>query len=111
MKFICALPLIACFCCLSVHSTEKKQDKNEMIVSQNKSQKKSSVIQEAVLGMNISGNKELPNVLYIVPWKSNKSFSKPATASRLVDEIYALVDPDAFSKKVLFYQQLTKKEN
>ncbi len=76
-------------------------------VTNKQQQKKSAAIQETVLGMNVSGNKELPNVLYIVPWKTGASFAKPPAATRLVEEIYAPVDPHAFSKKVMFYNQLT----
>ena len=83
---------------------------NQFNENKNAKKTKKSVIQEAVLGMNVSGNKELPNVLYIVPWKNSHISAKPMSVSRLVDEIYAPVDPQSFSKKVEFYQQLTTKE-
>ena len=66
-------------------------------------------IEETVLGMNVSGTKDLPNVLYIVPWKANTSQIPPPEISRLVDEIYAPVDPEVFAKQVKFYYQLTNK--
>lgn len=62
---------------------------------------------QEVLGMNVSGTKDLPNVLYIVPWKSNKTQIAPPQINRLVDEVYAPVDPEVFSKQVNFYYQLT----
>ena len=64
-------------------------------------------IEEAVLGMNVSGTKDLPNVLYIIPWKSNATQVSPPEITRLVDEIYAPVDPEVFAKQVKFYYQLT----
>lgn len=64
-------------------------------------------IQETVLGMNVTGTKDLPNVLYIVPWKDSTSAIAPPEVRRLVDEIYAPIDPDVFNKQVAFYYQLT----
>lgn len=73
-----------------------------------KEQKKKAIpIEETILGMNVSGNKELPNVLYIIPWKSSGTPLSPPAISRLVDEIYAPVDPEVFTKQVSFYYQLT----
>jgi len=96
---------------ISVFSTGSFSAENSDVVgkeaAEEKQQKKPAVIQETVLGMNVSGNKELPNVLYIVPWKASASFAKPPAATRLVEEIYAPVDPHAFGKKVMFYKQLT----
>ena len=108
MKYL-ALTLIFCFYSLSILGAEKTQEVTDKITSKNQ-KKQPKVIQETVLGMNVSGNKELPNVLYIVPWKASASFSKPPIATRLVDEIYAPVDPHAFSKKVMFYHQLTRSQ-
>lgn len=65
-------------------------------------------IEETVLGMNVSGTKDLPNVLYIIPWKANSTAVSPPEISRLVDEIYAPVDPEVFAKQVKFYYQLTE---
>lgn len=68
---------------------------------------KAQEIEEAVLGMNVSGTKDLPNVLYIIPWKPNSGQVSPPEISRLVDEIYEPVDPEVFTKQVNFYYQLT----
>lgn len=65
-------------------------------------------IEETVLGMNVSGTNDLPNVLYIIPWKANSTAVSPPEVSRLVDEIYAPVDPEVFAKQVKFYYQLTE---
>lgn len=97
------LSLVTCASLLK--AAEQQLDKT----SQGKNKNKTTAIQQTQLGMNISGNKELPNVLYIVPWKSNVNFANQPQATRLLDEIYAPVDPYAFTKKVKFYHQLTDK--
>ena len=65
-------------------------------------------IEETVLGMNVSGNKEAPNILYIIPWKDNTDDARPPEVMRLMDEIYSTVDPDVYEKEVLFFEQLTE---
>jgi len=64
-------------------------------------------IEETVLGMNVSGNKEAPNLLYIIPWKDSSADATPPEIYRLMDEVYSTVDPDVFEKEMVFYQQLT----
>lgn len=65
-------------------------------------------IEETVLGMNVSGNKEAPNLLYIIPWKDSAEHQKPPEINRLMDEVFSTVDPDVYEKELDFYQQLTK---
>ena len=65
-------------------------------------------IEETVLGMNVSGNKEAPNILYIIPWKDNTGDATPPEVTRLMDDIFSTVDPDVYEKEVLFYEQLTE---
>jgi len=65
-------------------------------------------IEETVLGMNVSGNKEAPNLLYIIPWKDSSDKPAPPEIYRLMDEIYSTVDPDVFDKEVAFYSQLSE---
>jgi len=69
---------------------------------------KEAVIEETVLGMNVSGNKEAPNILYIIPWKDSSDNSTPPEVTRLMDEVYSTVDPDVYQKEVQFYEQLTR---
>lgn len=69
-------------------------------------QVKSSAIEETVLGMNVSGNKEAPNILYIIPWKDSSDNSTPPEVTRLMDEVFSTVDPDVYEKEVRFYDQL-----
>lgn len=63
-------------------------------------------IEETVLGMNVSGNKEAPNLLYIIPWKESSDTASPPEVYRLMDEVYSTVDPDVFKKEVSFFEQL-----
>jgi len=67
-------------------------------------------IEETVLGMNVSGNKEAPNLLYIIPWKDSSEKLAPPEIYRLMDEVYSTVDPDVFDKEVAFYSELSKEK-
>ncbi|MDQ7050543.1 MAG: hypothetical protein Q9M92_13840 [Enterobacterales bacterium] len=71
---------------------------------------RSEEIKEAVLGMNVTGNKEAPNLLYIIPWKDNANDNSAPEINRLMDEVYSTVDPDVFEKEVIFYTELTSKQ-
>ena len=57
----------------------------------------------------IVGNRELPKVLYIVPWKkplpSNLS-GKPAAG--VMDEVLAPVDRDVFRREVGYFETLSE---
>jgi hypothetical protein len=55
----------------------------------------------------ITGNRELPKVLYIVPWKRSDIgdlIGRPVNS--LLDEILAPVDRDVFRREVVYYQAL-----
>jgi len=58
--------------------------------------------------MNVSGNKEAPNLLYIIPWKGSSDKPAPPEIYRLMDEVYSTVDPDVFEKEVAFFTQLSE---
>ena len=52
----------------------------------------------------IIGNRELPKVLYIVPWKqpvSTELVGRPATS--LLDEVLLPVDRDVFERQVRYH--------
>ena len=55
--------------------------------------------------MSIIGNKELPKMLYIVPWKNSElpEMNVPPIES-LIDEALAPVDRDNFRRKIRYYQ-------
>lgn len=63
-------------------------------------------IQQTVLGMNVSGNKEAPNLLYIIPWKESHQATKPLKINRLMDEIFSTLDPEVFIKEVTYYEKI-----
>ncbi len=55
----------------------------------------------------ITGNRELPKVLYIVPWKQSDLgdlLGKPANS--LLDEVLAPVDRDVFRRENRYYEAL-----
>jgi hypothetical protein len=55
----------------------------------------------------VTGNRELPKVLYIVPWKRSDLgdlVGKPMNS--LVDEVLAPVDRDVFKRQLRYYEAL-----
>ena len=58
-------------------------------------------------GTAIIGNKELPKVLYIVPWKSSEpiALSTPEFNS-VLDESFQPIDRASFKREIEFHQQL-----
>jgi hypothetical protein len=55
----------------------------------------------------VTGNRELPKVLYIVPWKKadmGDLIGRPANS--LVDEVLAPVDRDVFKRQLEYYSTL-----
>lgn len=56
---------------------------------------------------SITGNRELPRVLYIVPWKqSDLGDLVGRPVDTLLDEALAPVDPDVFERHVDYYETL-----
>jgi hypothetical protein len=68
-------------------------------------QKSSSKVDRLDLGMaTVTGDREQPKVMYIVPWKKSDIgdlAGKPMNS--LVDEILAPVDRDVFKREVVYY--------
>ncbi len=55
----------------------------------------------------ITGNRELPKVLYVVPWKrSDLGDLAGRPANSLLDEVLAPVDRDVFRRQNRYYQAL-----
>ena len=55
----------------------------------------------------ITGNRELPKVLYIVPWKDSDLgdiMGRPVNS--LLDEVLAPLDRDVFLRQVTYFEQL-----
>lgn len=60
--------------------------------------------------ISIIGNKELPKMLYIVPWKTSElpDLNAPPIES-LIDEALAPIDRDNFKRKIHYYQIYSEK--
>lgn len=55
----------------------------------------------------VTGNRELPKVMYIVPWKKSDigdMSGKPVNS--LLDEVLAPIDRDVFRRQILYYHAL-----
>jgi hypothetical protein len=53
----------------------------------------------------VTGNRELPKVLYIVPWKKSDLGELPSQPfNTLLDEALAPVDRDVFRREVTYYE-------
>jgi hypothetical protein len=56
----------------------------------------------------VTGNRELPKVLYIVPWKKAEIGDLPAQPfNTLLDEVLAPVDRDVFKREVRYFHTVT----
>ncbi len=61
-------------------------------------------------GTSITGNRELPKVLYIVPWKKapvGDLVGRPVES--LLDEVLAPLDRDVFRRQVEYHKALSSK--
>jgi len=63
-------------------------------------------VENAELGLTIKGNQELPNVLYIVPWKKGPKNDISPIQGRIVDEVYGPVEMNVFQRRVNLFRQL-----
>ncbi|MGI9290549.1 MAG: hypothetical protein ACR2QG_04625 [Gammaproteobacteria bacterium] len=60
---------------------------------------------------SITGNQELPKVMYIVPWKeAGMSELQGKPANSLIDEVLAPLDRDVFRRQVHYFDQLNSQE-
>ena len=73
----------------------------------------SGVVDRLDLGTtSITGNQELPKVLYIVPWKKadlGDLVGRPVNT--LLDEVLEPVDPDVFERHLEYYESLYGSSN
>lgn len=51
----------------------------------------------------ITGARELPKVLYIVPWKKTAPDPRPLPMGSMVDEILSPIDIDVFRRQVRYH--------
>jgi hypothetical protein len=60
----------------------------------------------------VTGNRELPKVLYIVPWKKAKLGDLPGQPfNSLLDEVLTPVDRDVFRREVTYFEAVTEGAN
>jgi hypothetical protein len=58
-------------------------------------------------GTAIIGNKELPKVLYIVPWKSSEAVSMHTPAfNSVLDETFQVVERSSFKRELEYYDDI-----
>ncbi len=63
-------------------------------------------------GTSIIGNRELPKVLYIVPWKKSQlPDMESLPIDRLVDEALAPIERKEFQRQINFHEQLNPVKN
>ena len=63
---------------------------------------------EEGLGMNIFGGKDLPQVLYIVPWKAPSMMDTEKPQSQFLQTVFAPIDPEVFERNILFREAIRK---
>jgi hypothetical protein len=52
----------------------------------------------------ITGARELPKVLYIIPWKKTAPDSRPLPMKSLMNEVLEPIDMDVFRRKVRYHE-------
>jgi hypothetical protein len=61
---------------------------------------------------SVSGNRELPKVLVIVPWKNPELVELTGRPlASLVEEVLSPIDPDVFRRQVDYYNALQNDED
>jgi hypothetical protein len=74
--------------------------------AQEQTESVTTVVKDPQLGLTIKGNQELPNVLYIIPWKKGPKNEISPIQGRIVDEVYGPVESHVFKRQVNLYRQL-----
>ena len=54
----------------------------------------------------ITGARELPKVLYIVPWKKTRPDSSPLPMRSLINEALSPIDVDVFKRQVRYHEMI-----
>jgi hypothetical protein len=91
-------------------SAQPAAEEAEAVVAQDITRREtySGVMDEMTLGRTeITGNQELPKVLYIVPWKKaqpGELTGRPVNT--LLDEVLAPLDREEFTRQVDYYGEL-----
>ncbi|HSM29710.1 MAG TPA: hypothetical protein VK854_03345 [Woeseiaceae bacterium] len=94
----------------AVDTSAEAAEQADAVVAQDVTRRESSggVMDEMTLGRTeITGNQELPKVLYIVPWqKARPGELTGRPVNTLLDEVLAPLDRDEFTRQVDYYGDL-----
>ena len=60
-------------------------------------------------GTEISAARELPKVLYLVPWQQNRPDARPLPMRSLVNDTLSPIEMDVFKRRVRYYDLTTQK--
>lgn len=98
----------------AVDTSAEPEPQAEAAVAQDVTRRESfgGVMDEMTLGRTeITGNQELPKVLYIVPWqKAQPGELTGRPVNTLLDEVLAPLDREEFSRQVDYYGDLYRDE-
>ena len=98
----------------AVDTSAEPEPQAEAVVAQDITRRESygGVMDEMTLGRTeITGNQELPKVLYIVPWqKAQPGELTGRPVNTLLDEVLAPLDREEFSRQVDYYGDLYRDE-
>ena len=96
-------------------SAEPAATEDDAMVAQDVTRREtySGVMDEMALGRTeITGNQELPKVLYIVPWqKAQPGELTGRPVNTLLDEVLAPLDREEFTRQVDYYGELYGEED
>ncbi len=109
-------------CCMTAaHAQETQSDERAPVMQENPASttqtdsqpsKPKSALRADRLDLEttiVTGNRELPRVLYIVPWKKAEIGELPAQPfNTLLDEVLAPVDRDVFKREVKYFHTVTR---
>jgi len=99
----------------SADSAGDEADQADAVVAQDVTRRESyaGVMDEMTLGRTeITGNQELPKVLYIVPWqKAQPGELTGRPVNTLLDEVLAPLDREEFTRQVDYYGDLYGEED
>ena len=93
---------------VDVSATSPRTAQAERTRSQSAQTSSTRVMDTLDLGTtSITGNQELPKVLYIVPWKrSDLGDLVGRPVNTLLDEVLAPIDPEVFERHLDYYETL-----
>ncbi len=98
----------------AVDTSAEPEPQAEAVVAQDVTRRESfgGVMDEMTLGRTeITGNQELPKVLYIVPWqKAQPGELTGRPVNTLLDEVLAPLDREEFTRQVDYYGDLYRDE-